>query len=72
MILSVGASDILSSIYNSEQSNFFCLDLRSDDMIEGSGKIPSELNVEASVWKKELLLEGIIKCLVEIRGVVRI
>lgn len=35
-----------------------------------SGTIPSELNVEATAWKKELLLEGVMKYLDEMKGTV--
>ena len=34
--------------------------------------IPSELNVEATAWKKELLLEGVLKCLQEMKDTVGI
>ena len=70
-ILHIAAADLLSSLYSSKPSQYFCIDLRNEEQVK-SGMIPSELNVEATAWKKELLLEGVLKCLQEMKDTVGI
>ena len=66
-VLHVAAADLLTSLYSGKPSACFCLDLRHEQALQ-SGTIPSELNVEASAWKKELLLEGVMNCLAPMKG----
>lgn len=65
----MGAADLLHCLYSGKPSTYFCIDLRNEKEMR-SGTIPSELNVEANAWKKELLLEGVLKCLNEMKGTV--
>lgn len=67
-VLPIAAGDLLSSLNGcqSGQSRLFCVDLRSDEEVV-SGSLPAMLRVEAKVWKNAILLEGVLKCLSEIR-----
>ena len=66
-VLSVGASDVLSGLFQNKPSECFVIDLRDDEEMK-SGSIPMEMNVAGSVWKKDLMLEGVLRYLEEIKG----
>ena len=66
-VLSVGASDVLAGLFQNQPSAFFVIDLREDEGMK-SGSIPMEMNVAGGVWKKELMLEGVLRYLQEVKG----
>ena len=47
------------------------VDLRNEEHLN-CGSIPAEMNVEGRVWSKELMLEGVMRCLQEMKGKVPI
>lgn len=67
----VSAGDVLASCYAGAPSAFFTIDLR-DDASVSSGKIPAELNVEGRLWRRELVLEGVLRCLDSVKNIVRV
>lgn len=68
-VMCVAAADMLVDLYTGRPSTCFCIDLRDEQTVK-SGTVPSELNVEASAWRKELLIQGVLKCLEEMKGTV--
>ena len=66
-VMTITAGDIMSCLYKHESSKFFCLDLRKPSLLE-SGKLAESLNVEGSLWKSELMLEGVMRCLHQLNG----
>ena len=51
-------------------AGMLCLDLRGETA-RGSGSLPEALHVEGRLWGSELMLEGVLRCLQQIRGEVR-
>lgn len=65
-VLQVAPGDVLGAA----PAGTLCLDLRGD-AARGSGALPAALAVEGRLWGSELMLEGVLRCLQEIRGKVR-
>lgn len=63
----MGANDVLAGLFKNQTSAFFVIDLRKDEDVK-NGSIPMEINVEGGVWKKELMLEGVLRYLQEMKG----
>ena len=70
-VLEVAASDVLTGVFKNTASDYFVIDLRNEEHMN-CGSIPAEMNVEGRVWSKELMLEGVMRCLQEMKGKVPI
>lgn len=70
-VLEVAASDVLTGVFKNAASDYFVVDLRNEEHMN-CGSIPAEMNVEGRVWSKELMLEGVMRCLQEMKGKVPI
>ena len=66
-VLQVSAGDVLAMTRGSARSTCVCVDLRGESS-QTSGSLPEAFHVEGKLWGSELMLEGVLRCLREIRG----
>lgn len=69
-VLQVAPGDVLGAGQRRVPAGMLCLDLRGETA-RGSGSLPEALHVEGRLWGSELMLEGVLRCLQQIRGEVR-
>lgn len=66
-VLMVAPGDVVAGARRSIPAGIVCLDLRGESS-RASGSLPEALHVEGKLWGSDLMLEGVLRCLEQIRG----